>query len=97
MHVEIPHKLSQTEAIDKVKKSLEETRPKLDGQAVIEKEEWHDNTLDFGVLVQGQRITGSLEVQEKNFVLDAKLPLLWRMFEGRIQKTIEEQIKTLNS
>lgn len=96
MHIEIPHKFSQTQAKERVEKGLAEMRPKLEGQAVVEKEEWQGDTLEFAVLVQGQRITGSLEVQEKQFILDAKLPFLWRMFEGKIQKTIEEQIKSLS-
>ncbi len=96
MHIEIPNKFSQSEGVAHVKKGLEETRPKLEGQATIEKEEWTDSTLNFSVAVQGQHITGSLLVEDKKFILDAKLPLLWRMFEGRIQKAVEEQIKTLS-
>jgi hypothetical protein len=96
MHVEIPHKLSKAAAIAQVKKGLEEARPKLEGQTTIEKEEWADNTLNFGVTVQGQSISGALTIEDKKFILDAKLPLLWRMFEGRIKKAIEEQIKTLS-
>lgn len=95
MHIEIPNKFNQSEGVAHVKKGLTEARPKLDGQATIEKEEWQDNVLSFGVKVQGQHITGSLMVENKKFILDAKLPLLWRMFEGRIQKAIEEQVKAL--
>ncbi len=29
------------------------------------------------------------------YVLDAKLPLLWRMFEGRIESEIAKQVKSL--
>jgi hypothetical protein len=96
MHIEIPNKFSQAEGVAHVKKGLEEARPKLEGQATIEKEEWQGSTLNFGVAVQGQHITGSLLVEDKKFILDAKLPLLWRMFEGRIQKAVEEQIKGLS-
>ncbi len=95
MHIEIPNKFNQSEGVAHVKKGLDEARPKIDGQATIEKEEWVDNILNFGVLVQGQRITGALTVEDKKFTLDAKLPLLWRMFEGRIQKAVEEQVKAL--
>jgi hypothetical protein len=95
MHIEIPNKLTKSEGVAHVKRGIDEARPKLDGQAEIEKEEWSDNVLTFGVKVQGQHITGTLTVEDHKFVLDAKLPLLWRMFEGRIQKAIEEQVKTL--
>jgi hypothetical protein len=95
MHIDIPHKFSQFEAAQRVKKGLAEAKPKLEGQATIEKEEWHGNTLNFAVTVQGQKIAGTLQIEDKKFVLDAKLPLLWRMFEGRIQREIEAQIKNL--
>jgi hypothetical protein len=95
MHIEIPHKFSQMEAIARVKKALEEARPKLEGQAVIEDETWGDDTLTFSVLVQGQRVTGTLYIGEKSYILDAKLPFLWRMFEGRIERTIKEQVEAL--
>ncbi len=95
MHIEIPHKLSQNNALLQVKKALDEARPQMAGQATIEKEEWQDNTLEFAVTVQGKKITGSLVVEDQKFILDATLPLLWRVFEGRIQKAIEEQVKAL--
>jgi len=34
-----------------------------------------------------------LKVTDTEFIVDAKLPLLWRMFEGRIEKMIQEQAK----
>ncbi len=95
MHIEIPHAFSASDAAQRVKKSLDEARPKLDGQATIEKEEWEGNTLVFAVAVQGQKITGELVAEDKKYILDAKLPLLWRMFENKIQKAIEEQVKSI--
>lgn len=95
MHIDIPHKFTQFEALQRVKRGLQEARPKLQDQAKIEEERWEDHTLHFTVVVQGQRITGSLDVQDKNFILDAKLPFLWRIFEGKIQRAIEEQVRAL--
>ncbi len=71
--------------------AMREARAKLGDQATIDKEEWQNDTLHFGITVQGQSITGTFEVRENDFGLDAKLPLMLRMFEGRIKKAIEEQ------
>lgn len=95
MHVEIPHKFSQAEAVRRVKTALLEGRSKIKNHATIQKEEWKENTLEFGVDLQGKNITGSLVVEDSKFVLDATLPLMWRMFEGRIERAIEEQVKQL--
>lgn len=75
--------------------ALREARAKLGDQATIDKEEWQNDTLHFGFTVQGQSITGTFEVRDNDFDLNAKLPLMLKMFEGRIKKAIEEQAATM--
>ena len=91
MHLSIPHKLSQPDAVAQVKKMLTDVKPELGGKATIEKEEWQGDTLQFAFTAQGQSISGALEVQDHAFILDAKLPLMLKMFEGKIEKMIAEQ------
>ena len=67
----------------------------MQGQVEVTKEEWQDDALHFAVTVQGKEITGTLLVTEDDFVLDAQLPLLWRMFEGRIQKEVAKQVEQM--
>jgi hypothetical protein len=95
MHIQLPHKFTQDEAIARVQKSLADAKPQMAGQVEIEKEEWVGNTLTFAFTAQKQHITGTLVVEEKEFVIDAKLPLMLRMFEGKIEKMIGDQVKTL--
>ena len=91
MQVNIPHKFSKAEAMRRVKLALDEARAKAGKEATIHEERWEDNVLYFDVEGQGQRITGTFTVNEDNFDLYAKLPLMLRMFEGRIEKAIKEQ------
>jgi hypothetical protein len=91
MQITIPHKFTKAEAKERVMIALREAHSKLGNQATIEKEEWAGDTLNFGFTVQGQSITGTFEVRDNDFSLDAKLPLMLRMFEGRIKKASEEQ------
>lgn len=91
MQITIPHKFTKEQAKERVVAALREAREKIGNQATIEKEEWTGDTLNFGFTVQGQSITGTFEVRDNDFNLDAKLPLMLRMFEGRIKKAIEEQ------
>ncbi len=92
MHIDIPHKFKSTdEAVARVKSALNEGRSQLDGKATIEKEEWSGNTLSFAVTIQGQSISGTLVVRESVFDINAKLPFMMRMFEGRIEKALKEQ------
>lgn len=95
MHLQIPHKTSQQDALVRVKKGLEEHRAQLLANAEIHEERWDGNTLHFDVTAQGQRISGTLEVAEKDFAINAKLPLMLRLFESRIEKQIMEQMKAI--
>lgn len=91
MHIEIPHRTTQSAAAARVKKALVDARPHLQGQATITKEEWNNSMLTFAFTTQGKEVTGTLRVTDEQFVIDAKLPLLWRMFEGKIETMIKEQ------
>lgn len=57
------------------------------------KEEWNANVLTFAFTAQKQHISGTLDIQDHSFELDVKLPLMMRMFEGRIKKMIEDETK----
>ena len=103
MQIKFPHKFSRQEAVMRVKYALDEARPtstrdestrggpKPGDEATIDEERWDGDTLHFAFTAQGQHISGSLEVKDKEFELNATLPLMLRLFEGQIQKTIEQQ------
>jgi len=92
MHFEVPHSFTEKQAVERIKQGLVQAAPHLkQNQVTIDKQDWQGNTLDFAATLQGKQITGSVQVLENKFVIDAKLPLLWRMFEGRIEKMIAEQ------
>ena len=94
MQIKIPHQAgSASAAKSKVMQALDEARAKIGNQATIDKEEWDGNTLTFGFTAQGQSISGTFEVRESEFELNAKLPLMLKMFEGRLKKAIEEQAR----
>lgn len=94
MQIKIPHQAGSAQAAkSKVMQALDEARAKIGDQATIDKEEWNDNVLTFGFTAQGQSISGTFEVRDNEFELNAKLPLMLRMFEGRLKKAIEEQAR----
>jgi hypothetical protein len=95
MHIKIPHKGSKADAKAQIEKMLNEGRAQFKEQVQIHEERWEGDTLHFDITAQGQRISGRLAVEDADFVLDAKLPLMLRMFEGRIEREIGEQVKKL--
>ncbi len=97
MHLQIPHKSNKISALTKVKQALQHGRSQLGDYATIDEELWEGDTLHFAATLQGKNITGTLAVTDRDFVLDAKLPLLCRIFEGRIEKMLAEQVKQLGA
>jgi hypothetical protein len=95
MHLQIPHKTNKQDAIARVKHGLDEMRPKMAGQAEIHEERWDGDTLYFDVTAQSQRISGTLAVTDTDFVIDAKLPLMLKLFEGRIEREIMDRVSQL--
>lgn len=95
MHLQIPHKSNKIAAITKVKLALQQGKSQLAAYATVDEERWEGDTLHFAATLQGKQITGTLAVTDKDFLIDAKLPLLWRIFEGRIEKMLAEQVKAL--
>ncbi|MDP2648405.1 MAG: polyhydroxyalkanoic acid system family protein [bacterium] len=97
MELKVPHKFSKDEAITRVKKMLDEARSKLADKAKIDEERWEGDTLHFACTIEGQKISGSVAVSDTQYGIMLKLPLMMRMFEGRIKKMIEEQSKQMLS
>lgn len=96
MHIQVPHNMpGKDRAVAKIKTELIKNRAAINQHVTINEEKWQDNTLTFAVELQGKKITGTLEITEKDFVLDAKLPLMWRLFEKRIEAEIAKQVETL--
>lgn len=81
--------------MSRVKNALEMAKPQAaqSGKVEITEERWEGSTLNFDMKADGHRIHGTFAVEDNQFVLDAKLPLMWRLFESRIEKELGEQIK----
>ncbi len=91
MHVVIKHSFTKDEAVRRVKMALDQARSQAGQHVEGLQENWDNDTLNFAFDLQGKNITGTLDVRDNEFELNAKLPLLWRMFEGKIEKMIEAQ------
>lgn len=92
MQIKLPHNLkTEGAAILRAKQALNEMRKQLPKEASIGKEEWLGNVLSFEATANKITITGTLTVTTTEYDVYAKLPLMLRMFEGKIEKAIKEQ------
>ncbi|MES2006675.1 MAG: polyhydroxyalkanoic acid system family protein [Patescibacteria group bacterium] len=92
MHFNFPHNTSAAHATARIKTALMQQQGELAKHVTIKKQEWEGNTLNFAFDLQGKTITGTVAITEREYVIDATLPLLWRMFEGKIEKEIRNQV-----
>jgi hypothetical protein len=96
MNFKIPHQTSKSDAKSKVARALQDARPHLKDNATIDEERWEGDTLHFAATLQGKQISGTLEVTDTDLIVDATLPLMWRLFEGRIEKMIAQHLQQMN-
>ncbi|MCI0559485.1 MAG: polyhydroxyalkanoic acid system family protein [Nitrososphaera sp.] len=95
MKVSVPHQTTQLEAITKVKKILNDSRSQMAAHLTDVTEDWQGHILHFAFTAQKQHISGTLEVKDHSFELYAKLPLMMRLFEGKIEKMIQDESKKM--
>lgn len=91
----LPHDGTKAQGIERIKKLVEEHRERITQAASELREEWQDNVLSFAFSARGQRIEGTLTVLDGGYELYAKLPLALRLFEGRIERMIEEEARKM--
>lgn len=95
MQLKLKHEDSQAAAVARIKNALRQHRAEILKNAPDAEERWEGNVLHFAATVQKQHFSGTLTVLDREFDVYLKLPLMMRMFEGRIKKQIEEQAKGL--
>ena len=95
MRVVIPHTFSRSEALQRVKQAIDEARPQFKDQVQIHKERWQEYTLHFSFTAQNKTTSGTLSVENSEYVLEAKLPFMLRFIEGRIENAIKERVKQM--
>lgn len=93
MKISLPHKGTQADGIAHIKQLLQQHQAEIQKNAQNVVTTWKDNVLEFSFTAQGSTISGTLTVEDKAYNLYAKLPLALRLFEGRIEKMIGEQMK----
>ncbi len=54
--------------------------------------DWRGDVMTFSFTAMGLGIEGTLEVSDSTLVLDVKLPLLARAFEGKLVSVAEREI-----
>ena len=97
MKVAWRHGLTQKQAKALLERFIERALAEHGGRVAEHHQEWQGDTLHFSAKAMGVRVSGTATVTETEVVVDAKLPLLAKPFEGRVRQRIEQELRNLFS
>jgi hypothetical protein len=95
IHIEVKHKLTEAEALKRIKKLLKEVKDEYGGKISNLKEKWQGTEGTFSFQVLKYPISGTLNVTGKNVELEGDIPWSLGLFKGKIEKIIKERAEDL--
>jgi hypothetical protein len=93
--LEVPHSLGRQEAARRIREQIEKLRASSGVNVADVKEQWADDTLDFGFDVMGMKVAGTLAVEDALVRLSADLPLAAMMVKKIIEQRIQQELGQL--
>ncbi len=88
LSIDIPHRLPQEEALQRIKNLLAETKRDHGDQVADLTENWEGNTGTFSFRLKGFDIAGTLTVTTSEVQLRGQIPFALSLFKGKITSMI---------
>jgi hypothetical protein len=95
LNMTIPHRLSQDEALRRIKSLLGEVKEQFSGQINNLQEEWSGDRGTFSFSAMGFAVSGTLAVKRGEVELSGALPFAATLFKGMIESIIQERAESL--
>ena len=95
IEMNIPHKLSQEEALLRIQSLLQKVKAKFANAIRDLKEEWNGNIGSFSFTVKGYEVSGILTVKPSSVELDGKIPFAAAFFKGKIKSVIATEAEKI--
>ncbi|RQW80501.1 MAG: hypothetical protein EHM79_20090 [Geobacter sp.] len=93
----IPHRLTQNEAVARIRNLFGQARVQLPDTVQDMHEEWMGNICTFSFSAMGFRVSGTAQVKESEVEVCADLPVAATIFWGKIESTVRKQAEALLS
>ena len=91
----IDHQLGQPTAQLRLQKFIDQITTQYADSISSMEGTWNENCLDFNLVTMGMQVTGSLEVTDDAVTIQGAMPLAMSMFRGRLEKTLEQELRKL--
>lgn len=95
MRIAIEHHTTRDQARKIVEKRLRDYEKQYSHMTTDLDWEWHGETLHISGKAKGFSLKGTVEVTDTDLIVDGKLPLLAKPFEGRIRQTVEREASAM--
>jgi hypothetical protein len=95
MKIAIPHNTTRSQARARVEQRIDQLIAQFGGHAEDVEHSWTGDTLYFRGKARGFTIDGTAEITDTEMILDAKLPMLAKPFEGKIRHTVEREAESM--
>ncbi|MCX6813160.1 MAG: polyhydroxyalkanoic acid system family protein [Candidatus Azambacteria bacterium] len=95
LNMAVSHRLTQDEAVTRVKTLLGEVKNQFADKISDLREEWNGNTGKFSFSAMGFSVSGTLTVKSSEVELSGTLPFAASFFKGKIESTIRERAQAL--
>ena len=91
LKLHIPHKLSQEEALGRIKSLLHKLKHEQKSHLSNVKEEWSHDTGHFNFTTKGFDLSGVIKVHNGSIDIHAKVPFAVYLFRSKIKQVIQEK------
>lgn len=91
----IPHSQTQEEAVSRIKQLLGRLQEEQKGTITDVQENWNGPNGQFSFLAKGFNIAGTIQVKDKEVLLESDLPFAVSLFKGQIASIITEKANAL--
>jgi Putative polyhydroxyalkanoic acid system protein (PHA_gran_rgn) len=95
MRIAVPHNTTREIARRKVDARLTQLLSQFSGHAEDITHQWSGDIMSFKGKARGFAVEGTVEITDAAMILDAKLPLMAKMFEGSIRQTVEREAERM--
>ena len=95
LSLNIPHAQTQEEALSRIKQLLGNLQEEQKGTITDVQENWDGPNGNFSFSAKGFNIAGSIQVKDKEVLLESDLPFAVSLFKGQIASIITEKANTL--
>ncbi len=93
--VNISHDLGRQAAKQRMQEGFGRIREQLGGKSLVFEERWDGDRLHFNAGALGQKVSGTVDVQDSNVRIEVDLPWMLAMLADKVTGQVQQQAQLL--